>query len=112
VGNNPADVTVNTPYNDAGAIATDYLNRNITPLMQTNDNVNNTQLGQYDVVYTVDDGSGNTDTKTRKVNVVDDIAPTITLVAADTIYMEVFGYYNEPGVTLTDNFYDPVTLIL
>ena len=105
-GNAVEYVTVNTSYADPGATATDYLNRVLTNIMVA-DNIDLSMPGTYHIGYSVTDAAGNKDSATRVVNVVDDIAPTLTLIGNDTITREVFSFINDPGYTVSDNFHAP-----
>ncbi len=111
LGNKPEVITVNTAYSDAGATATDYLNRNLLGI-NTGDNIDMNKLGSYYVYYTVADAAGNKDSAVRIVNVIDDVAPVLTLTGNDTVVVEVNTTYTEPGYTGTDNYYAGVNIIV
>ena len=68
VGDNPATVELGSSYTDAGATVT----------VITSGSVNTSTLGSYTITYTATDGSGNTSTASRTVNVVDTTAPVFT----------------------------------
>ncbi len=75
-GANP--MTVECPYGfvDPGAVATDNCNGSVA--VTTSGTVNASVPGAYTITYRASDGT-NTATRTRTVNVVDAIAPTLTL---------------------------------
>lgn len=96
---------VKTTYADAGAVAMDYFNRDISALMVKDSSVDENVLGTYYYWYTVADGNGNTDSVARMVEVIDDVAPVLTLAGNDTIEVEVFSNINDPGINAADNYY-------
>ncbi|MFA5764246.1 MAG: DUF5011 domain-containing protein, partial [archaeon] len=69
-GANPASVTVNHAYTDAGATATDNIDGDITANINVTSNVNTAVIGSYSVTYSVTDGAGNSTSTSRTVNVV------------------------------------------
>ena len=111
-GSNPVDVTIATSYTDAGATATDYFNIDLTPTMTFGDNVDINTVGTYHYWYVVSDASGNRDSVAREVNVLDNVAPVITLTGSDTLFIEVFGDINEPGYSVSDNYDASVTVTI
>jgi hypothetical protein len=58
-GNSTETISVNDPYVDAGATATDNLDGNITDNIIVVNNVNSSQAGTYTVTYNVEDSAGN-----------------------------------------------------
>ena len=68
-GNASVDVVLNSTYTDEGATATDDNDGDISSSIATTNNVNSNLKGTYTVTYTVSDAAGNSDTKTRTVNV-------------------------------------------
>jgi len=70
LGSNPVTMTQGNNYNDAGAIAIDNVDGDITSSIQMTNNVNTNVAGTYFVDYNVQDSSGNSAiTKTRTVYV-------------------------------------------
>ena len=64
------NVTIDSPYSDAGATATDQEDGDITSRIVVTNPVNTTLLGTYTVTYAVSDLAGNAATPvTRTVNV-------------------------------------------
>lgn len=105
-------VTVNNAYLDSGAIAIDYFNRNISAnIVFDNSNVDISQLGTYQITYSITDGGGNQAQIARTLNVVDDLAPVITLNGNDTVFVEVKSQYADLGAVATDNFDQNVNVI-
>lgn len=69
-GGKVVEVTFKNAYADAGATAIDDEDGNITSKIEIANNVNTSQLGEYQVTYTVSDEKGNTATESRTVKVV------------------------------------------
>src|SRR5690606_24290847 len=53
---------------------------------------------------TATDGSSQVGTAVRYVIVQDTELPVITLIGNDTLYVEVFNAYADPGALITDNY--------
>ena len=69
-GDNPIQMNINTKYTDLGARATDN-GIDISKNIKTNSNVDTGVVGEYSVIYTVNDGNGNETSKTRTVIITD-----------------------------------------
>ncbi len=108
-GNNPDTVIVAGSYSDPGATAVNQFGTDISLQILTGHNLNLSVLGTYYYGYSVTDAWGNKDSVTRTVVVVDRTAPVITFIGKDTIDVEVFGFLNDPGITVTDNYYAGVS---
>jgi hypothetical protein len=67
--------------------------------------VNVTALGSYTITYTALDGGGNTASVSRTVDVVDRIAPTISLLGGAPYNHVRYKPYVEPGYQISDNYY-------
>jgi PKD repeat protein len=107
IGSDPTIVEVNTTYTDQGVSVSDNYNTagELNPLVIVTSNVDITKVGTYLVTYNVKDLAGNSAaTLTRTVNVVDTIPPTLTLNGAQSDSIDVFKSYNDPGVTVSDNY--------
>lgn len=75
-GASPIDVEMNSAYADAGAMAFDNYDGDITANIVINNPVDTAVLGTYTVTYNVSDRAGNAAAEvTRTVNVVDSTAP-------------------------------------
>lgn len=94
----------NTSYVDPGATATDNIEGNITPRMDTHINLDTAQAGIYFVTYNVTDLSGNIAIEViRQVQVVDDLTkPTIVLNGASPLLWSVKVPFQDPGFVATD----------
>ncbi len=93
-GDNPITITVGDSYIDAGAIATDEYDGNISGSIITTNNVDTSTVGSYTVTYNVSDAAGNAATTvTRTVTV----APRKITVTANN-QTKVFGIA-DPALT-------------
>jgi PKD repeat protein len=96
--------TFTNPY----IIATDNYDQNPTV---TASPFNTHVIGDYTVNFTATDGSGNQSLpESVVVRVVDTQKPVITLVDAYLITVERWAPFSDPGVKITDNYYDSTTL--
>ncbi|HET8719949.1 MAG TPA: DUF5011 domain-containing protein [Candidatus Nitrosotenuis sp.] len=110
IGENPILVELNVDtYVEQGANATDDVDGDISSsIVIGGDAVDESTLGTYIITYDVSDSAGNNATQvTRTVNVVDTLAPIITLNGSETISLTVGDVYTEQGATVADN--DPAT---
>jgi len=91
-------------YTDTGASASDHLNVDLTSSIVIVNPVDVNTVGDYMVTYNVSDAAGNAATEvTRTVNVVDTIAPVITLIGDAIISLELGTVYADDGATAVDN---------
>ncbi|MBR1717752.1 MAG: polysaccharide deacetylase family protein [Bacilli bacterium] len=90
-------------YVEEGYKAIDEIDGDLTSLIKVN-------VLDEKVVYSVTDKSGNSSIATRKLNIIDDIKPTITLNGSNYITIYTGGTYNELGANVTDNCDDQVAL--
>jgi len=105
-GSTPVAVEVGSTYVDAGAIADDNYDGDLTSSIVTVNSVNNAVVGTYAVTYDVTDANGNHASRvTRTVNVVDSFKPTASLSAvspsiakAGTVTVNVSVADNGTGV--------------
>ena len=70
-GDNPININLNQPYNDAGATATDNIDGDITSNIKVVSNVDTSKVGTYSVVYSIKDSAGNEANATRIVKVIE-----------------------------------------
>jgi PKD repeat protein len=104
-GSDTVFVELNKPYNDAGAVAIDPTEGDISDRIKTTSDVDTTAAGIYYIQYNVQDASGNPAPEQERVVyvVVDQTPPVLTLTGNDTVYVDVLtGTYNEPGYTAID----------
>jgi PKD repeat protein len=100
---------VGLPYNDPIVVSDNYW----TGITATRTGVINPNVpGSYNLQYNAHDGSGNIAATFYATVVVKDlIPPTVTLLGADPMIVDVFTTFNDPGVSDTDNYYPNVTTI-
>lgn len=91
-----------TSYVDSGVVATDLCDGNMTP--QVLNPVVDTIVGLYTITYTATDKAGNSTVLTRTVIVEDKVKPNIQITGADTMYVEVFNKFVDPGYVADDNY--------
>jgi hypothetical protein len=92
-------------YTDLGATAWDPSQGNITSLIETTSNVDESLTGIYTVTYCVEDASGNkADCEERTVYVVvDQTPPVITMNGSSVETVEVGSTWTDAGATAQDN---------
>ncbi|PLX75188.1 MAG: hypothetical protein C0615_08025, partial [Desulfuromonas sp.] len=111
IGDSPVDAEAGVIYNDAGATALDNYDGDLTGAINVSGSVNYNSIGSYLLTYNVSDAANNAAAQvTRTVNVVDTIAPVITLGAVDPVSVPVGGTYTEAGATAIDSFEGSLTV--
>ena len=109
LGTNPVTLEWGTDYVDSGATATDLRDGTVT--VTTSSISSSDVLGEQYVAYTATDAAGNTTTAKRIVNVVDTIAPVITILGDNPASSELGTNYTDAGATATDNKDGAVTVV-
>ena len=110
VGDSQVNIEVGSTYTDAGATASDNYDGDISSQIVVVNNVDVNTLGSYTVTYSVSDSSSNAASDvTRTVNVVDQTAPTITILGDNPVTIEAGSTYTDAGATATDNYNNDVT---
>ena len=110
VGDSQVNLEVGSTYTDAGATASDNYDGDISSQIVVVNNVDVNTLGSYTVTYSVSDSSSNAaSVVTRTVNVVDQTAPTITILGDNPATIEAGSTYTDAGATATDNYNNDVT---
>ena len=90
-------------YVEPNATATDG-GVNLSNSISISGSVNENQLGNYNIIYSVTDSDGNSVTETREVIVRDTTKPVITLNGDAAQTIEFGNSYNEEGAIATDNY--------
>jgi PKD repeat protein len=100
---------VGTPYLDPITITDNYW----TSITHTRSGIiNPNNPGTYNLVYNATDGSGNAAAPYAVTVMVKDlIPPTVTLNGTNPMIVDVYSIFNDPGVTITDNYYPNTTTI-
>ena len=114
----PSEWLLGQNYSDAGAIAVDDVDGDITDQIVTdlsglpNNGTPLDQIGTFFVVYTVSDAAGNEVSNFREITVLDVTAPVVELVGDAVIDLEVFSDYIEPGYNATDDYDTNLTVTI
>jgi len=113
LGSNPVNIVQTLTYTDAGAIAIDNIEGDVTAnIVVTGLPINTSATGTYEIIYTVSDSTGNTASSTRIVNVIpDSIAPVITILGTNPTYLTVGDSYTDAGATAVDNVDGVVSVV-
>jgi len=93
-------LSAGTAYVDLGATANDATDGDVT--VTTTGDVNSDVVSSYTLTYSASDAAGNNTSVTRTVNVVDDIAPVITLEGDSEISHSAGTDYTDASATATD----------
>ena len=107
-GDNPLTHEVGNNFTDPGATALDDLGNNIN--VSVINNVNKDVVGSYLITYTATDLYGNSSSLSRNVNVIDSVAPVITLLGDNPMTLEALSNYVEPGATCSDNYDNSISV--
>ena len=103
IGGIEMQVEAGKSFLDPGAIVTDYGDGQMPSLLEVSGEVNVNVLGEYILVYKAQDASGNNaERKTRKVTVVDSLAPDILLTGGIEYLHEAGTDYSDPGYSALD----------
>jgi len=101
-------INVGTKYNEPGGMVIDDMDttRDIeTSEISGLDKINTNTVDQYSIMYNVEDKRGNKAQKERIVNVLDLVAPKVSLVGSKSIRIPVGeNAYTEYGVDVSDNY--------
>lgn len=87
-------------YQELGVTAIDNYDGDVTENITTEEK--QIDENKIEIIYTVSDASGNTATKTRTVNIIDDIPPVITLNGYSKMSIIKGNQYKEQGAKAVD----------
>ncbi len=100
-------VPVYSEYTEEGYTA--YLGKqDITDKVKVKGAVDGNTLGEYEVTYSVE-RKGRTYRATRRIQVVDELSPTIALSGEGSVTVSSMKYYKEAGAVATDNYDGDIT---
>ena len=102
----PAEVNLELGkiYDEPGAMAIDTRDGDLSSNIRISGKVNSNVAGVYTLTYTIADKSGNTVSKTRKVEVLGDVTPPVlTLIGSVPMFIKVGEKYKESGCKAIDN---------
>ncbi len=98
LGSDPMSVEGGATFSDPGASASDSFEGDLSAGIVISGSVDSAVLGSYTLTYNVSDSTGNAATAvTRRVNVVDQTAPTITLSGDNPMGVALGGTFTDPG---------------
>jgi hypothetical protein len=98
------EVEVFSLFNDPGVTITENYWPLNTVLVQTRGTVNTNRIGTYVRWYIATDPSGNSDSVSRTIVVVDRTAPTITILGDNPFNLPRWRVFEDPGVAIYDNY--------
>ncbi|WP_065429045.1 MULTISPECIES: immune inhibitor A domain-containing protein [unclassified Bacillus (in: firmicutes)] len=109
-GDNPFVIQAGTEYVEPGFAANDNVDGDVTSSVEVTglESLDVTKPGEYVLTYTVSDTAGNSGEVQRKIHVVDEEKPYISLTEGN-VEIEVGDEYTEPGYTAIDNVDGDVT---
>ena len=99
-GEEDFELSYNEEYQEPGFTAIDAYEGDLTD--KVNVSKEDINENEYQIVYEVEDSSGNKMQKTRHIKIVDNVEPTIQLNGNINIYMNIGNEYQELGATAID----------
>lgn len=99
-GDSTVTLNIGETYVEAGATAQDDKDGNTA--VTISGSVDSSKGGEHTITYQAVDSAGNKSTATRKVVVLDNLAPTITLNGEAAISIPIGGEYTEQGASASD----------
>jgi PKD repeat protein len=102
------ELDVHTTFIDPGVTVSDNYYPNV--VVNKTSNLQTSVLGSYTITYTALDGGGNTASVSRTVQVVDRIAPNLSLLGEQPYNLTRYQPYIEGGYQVTDNYYQASVL--
>ncbi|MEX0966631.1 MAG: immunoglobulin-like domain-containing protein [Bacteroidia bacterium] len=106
IGEDTLTIEVYTSLDDPGLTIDDGCNEDYTVTTGGDWTGTADDRGCFTLWYFVTDASGNSDSISRTICVVDETAPAIRLIGDPVIYLERWEVWNDPEAEATDNF-DP-----
>ena len=101
-------VSFESIYVDLGVSATDNLDEIV--LVSISGSVNTSTIGVYELTYTATDNAGNSSSVIRTVNIVDVIAPVVTLNGDAIMNVPFASSYSDLGALATDDVDEAVSV--
>ena len=110
-GTDTMHVQVDSAWMDPGVFVQDNYDTSFT--VTTTGAVNTNVVGTYTLTYCVSDAAMNGPVCKQRVVIVEDLmAPMVTMIQDDTLTVEVFSLFIDPGVAMSDNYYANSDLML
>lgn len=100
-GDKEMSLTINTEYKEPGYTATDKKDGDLTEKVVVTNNIDTSKVGDYEVIYEVEDKTGNVSREVRKVK-VEKLKPTQMSVEDYTLD----GWYDSVKLKQTKNYGD------
>ncbi len=99
-GDKVYNLSYSAEYEEPGFTVEDNSSENLAEKVKiSKEEINETE---YDIIYSVEDSSGNMAVERRKVLVIDDIAPVISLNGNANMRIPINSTYKEKGATAID----------
>ncbi|MFY7884176.1 MAG: immunoglobulin-like domain-containing protein, partial [Dolichospermum sp.] len=104
-GNNPLKWEVYRPFVDPGYTVTDNVwPRNTVAITMKPAVIPVNSLGSITRWYIATDPSGNKDSVSRTINIVDETKPVVKILGGETVNINRWCEFVDPGVELQDNY--------
>jgi PKD repeat protein len=103
-GITPMNHEVKTTFNDPGVLVTDNYWPTNTVVVNKKGSINTNVLGEYTIWYIATDPSGNKDSISRLVKVLDRTKPSIDLLNIHEVNLPRWHEYVDAPVALVDNY--------
>ena len=107
IGDKSITLKLEDEYKELGAKAK-YRDNDVTKNIKISGNVDNTKIGTYKITYEIS-AKNKKKSITREVNVIDDIAPEITLKGNKEETLLIGKEYNDAGCSAIDNYDGDIT---
>ena len=108
-GDEVINLTYKKEYKEPGYKAIDNYDGDITDKVIINNNIDNSKLGNYEVVYEIKDSSNNKSEKKRTINVIDDVKPSISFKSGLNTYAIIGSKIKLNDYKATDNYDGDIT---
>lgn len=104
IGKDTVSINYKDTYKEQGYIAT-IDNKKVNNKVKIENNINYKKIGTYEIKYTITNNKGkNKKTIVRKINIIDNIPPTISLIGDSTITIYKGDNYTEQGIKAIDEY--------
>lgn len=104
IGDPLIELELLSTYTEQGVLSSDNYDENISDSLNIAGSINNAVVGSYDLTYTVTDNSGNTNSVSRIVNVVDSTPPVISILGDNPLNISLGDSFFDDGASSLDNY--------
>lgn len=108
-GDSEVVLSLKGEYKELGFKSSDNYDGDITEKVIVESNLDVNKIGEYEIKYISIDSSDNKTEVIRKIRVIDNIAPVITLKGSKKVTVKVNGNYEEEGYSAIDNYDGDIT---